>query len=160
MQPTDFPIQEPVDFPLSFSQESLWFLQQLEPGLTAYNRVHLFRLRGQLDATALEKSIDAILRRHAILHANFFFLGGNPIQRIGTHAKQSLEVVDLVSLLEEERLPAAFGLAVEEANRPFALERESLCRIRLLRFGGVNTFKMIEDLPYILEPVAITKSGR
>ena len=131
----DIPTQERIDFPLSFSQESLWFLQQLEPGLTAYNRVYLFRLRGPLDVDVLEKSIDAILRRHAILRANFFSTGGNPIQRIGTYARRSLDVVDLGSLLEGERLAAAVGQAVEEANRPFAFDRESLCRTRLFRFA-------------------------
>ena len=127
---------ESEGFPLSPFQEALWFLQQLTPGLTAYNRVFLYRLTGPLDIPTLEKSVNAVILRQASLRANFQSAAGVPMQRITPYAGRPLETVDLTSLPEQERIPAAIRQAEAESARPFALSSEPLCRIRVLHLGA------------------------
>ena len=67
--------------PLSFAQERLWFLDQLEPGDTAYNVPFHLRLTGTLDIDALRRSINEIVRRHDILRTTFPAVDGGPVQR-------------------------------------------------------------------------------
>src|SRR5262245_42177166 len=68
--------------PLSFAQQRLWFIDQLEPGSPAYHVATSLRLRGSLDAVALEKSIAPIIERHEILRTRFPSIDGTPIQVI------------------------------------------------------------------------------
>ena len=66
--------------PLSFAQERLWFLEQLEPGSAVYNICRASRLTGQLNVTALEASLTEILRRHEILRSQIRVVEGRPMQ--------------------------------------------------------------------------------
>ncbi len=68
--------------PLSFAQERLWFLDQLEPDSPAYNMPVAVRLRGPLDAAVLEQSLNEIVRRHEVLRATFIDVAGQPEQVI------------------------------------------------------------------------------
>src|ERR1700686_58639 len=68
--------------PLSFAQQRLWFLDQLEPGSPAYNIAGAWRMVGQLDVTALGRSFNEIGRRHESLHTSFVVVGGLPTQVI------------------------------------------------------------------------------
>src|SRR4051812_37442267 len=65
---------------LSFAQERLWFLWQLDPASTAYNRPTFLRLSGPLDYNAFEKALNAVTRRHEILRAFFREDDGEPRQ--------------------------------------------------------------------------------
>ena len=83
------------NLPLSFAQEPLWFLHQLKPG---HNSDHLsagFRLIGQLNVTALEKSLNEIVRRHEILRTTFPSVDGQPIQMINPEFTLRITEVDL-----------------------------------------------------------------
>ena len=66
--------------PLSFAQERLWFLEQLEPGSAVYNICRASRLTGQLNIAALESSLTEILRRHEILRSQIRVVDGRPVQ--------------------------------------------------------------------------------
>ena len=72
--------EEVYAFPLSFAQRRLWFLQQLEPSSAAYNVPFASRLSGRLDASALERALNEIVRRHEILRTTFELLDEEPAQ--------------------------------------------------------------------------------
>ena len=89
--------------PLSFAQERLWFLEQLEPGSAVYNICRASRLTGQLNIAALEASLTEILRRHEILRSQIRVIDGRPVQITVSVPKFELPVTDLRSLTETER---------------------------------------------------------
>src|SRR5687767_2867420 len=72
--------------PLSFAQQRLWFLQQLEPQSAAYNVVSALRLTGPLDLRALQEAIERVHERHAVLRARFPAPDGTPVQTISAPA--------------------------------------------------------------------------
>jgi hypothetical protein len=100
--------------PLSFAQQRLWFLQQLDPSSTAYNIHFGVRLTGRLDVAALEHTLGEIVRRHEVLRTAFPSVDGTPVQLIAAEQAQRIEVVDLSQLAEEESEREAHRLAREE----------------------------------------------
>lgn len=123
------------DLPLSFAQQRLWFMDQLEPGSSTYNLASAIRLKGNLDVPALQRSMDSILSRHEALRTTFNTVKGRPIQRIMPEFQVSLNVVDLRHLPEAEREATMRRLATEEAHQPFDLTHGPLLRTQLLRLG-------------------------
>lgn len=121
------------DLPLSFSQQRLWFLDQLEPDSPFYNNPLALRVKGALDKAALEQSLNAVIGRHEILRTSFGTRDGRPVQVITPSLSLTLEVEDLGHLPEPDRLSEALRLAVAEAQLPFDLSRAPLLRTRLLR---------------------------
>ncbi|HEX6912007.1 MAG TPA: amino acid adenylation domain-containing protein, partial [Longimicrobium sp.] len=75
-------VTEGVDLPLSFAQEGLWFVDRLDPGSSVYNVPFTTRLRGPLDAAALERALDEIVRRHGALRTRFVEVDSWPVQRV------------------------------------------------------------------------------
>jgi amino acid adenylation domain-containing protein len=123
------------DLPLSFAQERLWFLDQLEPGSTVYNLANGMRLKGTLRAAALEQSLNEIVRRHEALRTTFKSVEGSPRQVVTSGLTLALPVVDLSNLSAAEREAEAQRLADEENQRAFDLGRGPLLRAKLLRLG-------------------------
>src|SRR5262249_38087590 len=120
--------------PLSFAQERLWFLDQLEPARPFYNVPQAFRLKGPLNIGALERTLSEIVRRHEILRTTFGAgPRGAPEQWIAEPRLVELPVLDLQGLGETDRWERARELANEEARAPFDLARGPLMRARLLR---------------------------
>ncbi len=122
-------------FPLSFAQQRLWFIDQLEPGSSAYNISAAVRLAGTLDFGALWKSLNEIIRRHKVLRTTFATDAGRPVQVIGPFLKQTLPVVDLGGLSVNERETNTRRLAAQEARLPFDLAHGPLTRVTLLRLA-------------------------
>ena len=120
---------------LSFSQERLWFLHQMDPQSSAYNLFHGFRLHGSLDVTALEQTLQEIVRRHEILRTTFTNVGDRPIQRIAASSSVSLAVCDLSALEKDECAAEVERVAHETAYTPFDLEAGPLLRAELLRLS-------------------------
>src|SRR5579872_5297653 len=118
--------------PLSFAQQRLWFLDQLEPGNSMYNIPSVSRLRGPLDANAVKRCFDAVIGRHEALRTTFQAVDGRPRQVIAESFDFSLPAFDLRQLSESNREVEALRLAEEEANRPFNLSRDLLLRARLI----------------------------
>src|SRR5258708_14791883 len=104
--------------PLSFAQERLWFLEQLEPGRSVYNVPVGLRLSGRLNEGALAESLDEIVHRHEALRTTFHSRAGRPAQRIAPEASVGLPGVDLTHLAQCQREREAPRLAREEARRP------------------------------------------
>ncbi|HWG89524.1 MAG TPA: condensation domain-containing protein, partial [Candidatus Thermoplasmatota archaeon] len=93
----------PEPAPLSFSQERLWFLHQLDPASPAYNMIVAHRLEGALDVPVLEKALNEVLRRQEALRTTFSEASGSPRQIVAPYAPLALPVVDLTALPEAER---------------------------------------------------------
>jgi aspartate racemase len=121
--------------PLSFLQERLWLLDQLEPGSAAYNRPLALRLTGLLDESALRQALRTIIDRHEILRTRFTNQGGQPAQVISPTLALDLRIIDLSALDPTEREPRARDLATVEALRPFDLSKDPVFRATLLRLG-------------------------
>ena len=122
--------------PLSFSQERLWFLDQLDPGNHTYNMPGAIRLKGVLNLVCLQQALDAILSRHEILRTNFSMVDNQPVQIIAPPRPLPLTLIDLSDLPAKEQSAEAKRLAEEEAQRPFDLRNDLLVRASLLK---VNT---------------------
>jgi amino acid adenylation domain-containing protein len=129
------PADRRQDLPLSFAQQRLWFFDQLEPGNLFYNLPNAIRLTGNLDVTALERSVRAIVQRHEALRSTFASKNGQPYQFIEPEAAVTLPVVDLSGLAENERETQAKDLASREARRSFDLSKGPLIRVTLLRLA-------------------------
>ncbi|HEY0378532.1 MAG TPA: condensation domain-containing protein, partial [Pyrinomonadaceae bacterium] len=120
--------------PLSFAQQRLWFIDQLESGSAFYNMPTALRLTGRLDLNALRQALGEIVRRHEILRTHFVTVEGEPAQRISEAREVSVVVTDL-SELGERAAGEAERLAREEAQRPFELSRGPMLRVQVLRLG-------------------------
>ncbi|HEX4494362.1 MAG TPA: non-ribosomal peptide synthase/polyketide synthase [Thermoanaerobaculia bacterium] len=127
------PMPRQGDILLSFAQERLWFIDQLQPGSPAYNMPAAVRLGGALDVTAFRRGLQEIADRHEALRTTFLGQGGRPLQRIAAEMRLDVPVVDLRSLPSAEREAAVRRLATEEARRPFDLATGPLLRATLLR---------------------------
>ena len=122
--------------PLSFAQERLWFLHQLEPDSIAYNMPTALRLTGRLNTDALVWGINEIIRRHESLRTTFRLLDNQPVQVIAEQLTLKMPVVDLQTFPAEEREAKVMRLATEEAQRLFDIETGPLVRARLLRLNA------------------------
>ena len=125
---------------LSFGQQRLWFLDQLDEG-GAYHVARAFRLRGDLDLPSLERSLVEIATRHESLRTRFVTVDGRGEQRIEERVDLPLSRVDLGAHPEPER--EARRLAGEELGRPFDLSRAPLARASLLRLGPRDHVLMV-----------------
>src|SRR5690348_12282025 len=96
--------REPSQAPLSFAQQRLWFLDQLEPNSPLYNIGAIARVEGVLEISVLRQALDALVARHETLRTRFSCPEESPVQLIDPHGDFSLKVVDLTNLPEEERL--------------------------------------------------------
>ncbi len=125
------------DLPLSFGQQRLWFLDQLEPGNPAYNIPAAVRLSGALDVAAFGRAVTEMVRRHEVLRTTFPEAGGEPRQEIAPPpAELPLPRIDLSGLPAARRDPAARELALQAARQPFDLGRDTLARVLLLRLAA------------------------
>ena len=105
---------EAFAFPLSFAQQRLWFLDQLEPGNPIYNIPSALRLAGSLNITALEQSFNEIVRRHKVLRTTFAMMDEQPVQVIVPELRITLPVADLKELSEAEREAMVRRLMAED----------------------------------------------
>ncbi|HEV7517347.1 MAG TPA: condensation domain-containing protein, partial [Thermoanaerobaculia bacterium] len=121
---------------LSFSQERLWFLDQLEPGRATYNVPAAVVLRGALKVAALAASLGEIVRRHEVLRTRFVPAAGRPRPVVAEPSGATLPVVDLGALPRGRRELLAQSLAGAEARRPFDLARGPVVRWTVLRLSG------------------------
>lgn len=129
------PVSREDDLPLSFAQQRLWFLDQLEPNSAFYNIPTALRLAGSLNLEALEQSVQEIIRRHESLRTIFQEQDGTPHQVISGKLELAIEQIGLDSLPEQERETAILKLAQEEAQKPFNLSQGPLLRFTLINVG-------------------------
>ena len=119
--------------PLSFAQQRLWFLTQLEPDNSAYNIPQTFRLRGKLNLSALRQAINAVVARHETLRARFRLLKGVPVQLVSRSAQIRVPLIDIEALAPEQRETEGQRLRKAESLQPFDLAREFPIRASVVR---------------------------
>ncbi|RYZ43248.1 MAG: non-ribosomal peptide synthetase [Myxococcaceae bacterium] len=119
--------------PLSFAQQRLWLLEQLQPGDVAYNIPAALRLTGRVDTEALRRAFEAVVARHDSLRTTLVTHEGQPAQHLHAPTPWSLPLLDVSSLPEAQREQEARDLANREARRPFDLEAGPLLRTALVR---------------------------
>ncbi|MGC0779176.1 MAG: amino acid adenylation domain-containing protein, partial [Candidatus Acidiferrum sp.] len=135
LAPPILPVPRNGDLTLSFGQQRLWFFDQLEPGLSAYNIPAAVRLKGPLNLAALERSLNEIVQRHESLRTTFGKVEGRPTQVIAPTLTVKLPVVDLRNLPASQRDIEVRRLVTAEAQRPFDLSTGPLIRGTVLRLA-------------------------
>jgi amino acid adenylation domain-containing protein len=137
--------------PLSFAQQRLWFMDQLEPNNPLYNVSHITRMYGALQVAALEQSLNEIVRRHEALRTTFRAVNEKPIQVIRPSLPLALAITDLSSLPPSEREAQARHIATQEVKCPFDLSTGPLLRALLIKLDDndhalvLNTHHIISD---------------
>lgn len=129
--------------PLSFAQERLWFLEQLEPGI-AFNNIPLaFRVTGTLNAAALELALCEMIRRHEPFRTTFNADNGQPVALAVPLPSFAVQAYDLSALPEAKREAETQRLMAEGAQQPFDLTRSPLLRATLLRLSATEHFLVL-----------------
>ncbi|MBD2194868.1 MULTISPECIES: non-ribosomal peptide synthetase [Calothrix] len=131
------------NLPLSFAQERLWLLNQLEPDNPFYNEQIALQLHGQLNITALEQSLNQIIARHEALRTNFRTINDQPVQVIADKLNLSILVLDLTNLPASERAIATQQLAIAETTKPFDLANSPLIRVSVLKLTDTENILLI-----------------
>lgn len=130
------PVSRDEKLPLSFPEERLWLLDQLQPGNLAQNLPFTFRLTGTLNRDALQRSLLELLERHESLRSCFIEVEGQPARAIATAtASLNFEVIDLRPLPKAEQEQQVQQVIQQEVDRPFNLKAGQLLRVRLLQLG-------------------------
>jgi amino acid adenylation domain-containing protein len=127
------PVPRSEELPLSFAQQRLWFLEQLQPGTAVYHIPAAVRLTGQLNISILQRSLNAILQRHEVLRTNFPAIAGIPTIQITPERAIALPIVDLSGLNPLDQEVEIRRVAVQSASTPFDLATDLLMRVVLLR---------------------------
>jgi amino acid adenylation domain-containing protein len=122
-------------FPLSFAQQRLWFLDQLEPDSPRYNMPIVIELSGPLDVRALEQSVNTVVRRHEALRTGFVVVDGTPQQLVHAAAPVVLPQHDLSPLPAAEQTTRLHAQIQAAARQPFDLRQPPLLRATLLRLA-------------------------
>jgi amino acid adenylation domain-containing protein len=131
--PRRAPGEEPV---LSFGQQRLWFIEQLQPGGAAYHIPSAVRIRGALDARVLASCLTEVARRHETLRTGFAMRDGEPAPVIAAEPRLPLAVVDLSALPEPRREGEASRAVHAQVGKPFDLARPPLARTSLVRLAA------------------------
>ena len=130
--PPILPRAKDAELSLSFAQQRLWFLEQLQPNSALYNIPEALRLVGTLNQAALEQSLQEIIQRHEALHTNFIAVDGQARQIIQTRTDWQFSVVDLQHLPVNQQEITVQQLAQQQALQPFNLATQPLIRATLL----------------------------
>ena len=121
--------------PLSFAQQRLWFLDQLEGASATYNMPVTVRLEGPLNLRALEQVFKEIVRRHESLRSNFLAENGQSRLVIHDSVDVQTRLIDISGGAPEQQEERMMALAVQEAQTPFDLARDQLLRTTLIKLN-------------------------
>ncbi|AVJ23688.1 MULTISPECIES: non-ribosomal peptide synthetase [Pseudomonas] len=121
--------------PLSYSQQRMWFLWQMEPDSPAYNVGGMARLRGVLDVGRFEAALQALIMRHETLRTTFPSVDGVACQKVSAQTGVRMDWQDFSALNEPQRQQRLQQLADVEAHTPFNLETGPLLRACLVKAG-------------------------
>lgn len=118
---------------LSYEQERLWFLHQMNPDNPANNRPCLIRISGILDEKLLRMALNRLVYRHSIIRAHFPQKDGVPYQLIHPYCELPIELIDFLSWSEEDRQIEIDRMIQKEIRKPFRIDYDMLIRIKILR---------------------------
>ena len=128
------PAERGGPLPLSFAQQRLWFLAQIGAS-EAYHVYYGWRVKGQLDRSALRRALDRIVARHEALRTTFIVIEGQPIQRIAAAEESRFHLVEHDLVGTPDAQTKLEHLVRAEARAGFDLEAGPLIRGRLIRLG-------------------------
>ncbi|OYE03038.1 non-ribosomal peptide synthetase [Nostoc sp. 'Peltigera membranacea cyanobiont' 232] len=126
------------NLPLSWGQEQLWFLAQLQPDTPVYNEPCTIRFPRAININVLDKALNEIIKRHESLRTRFLTVDGQPVQVIAPPDTFNLAVVDLRQLPQQEREAEALRLATIDAKQLFNLTTGPLWRATLMQLADVD----------------------
>ncbi|HEX6910047.1 MAG TPA: amino acid adenylation domain-containing protein, partial [Longimicrobium sp.] len=135
------PVDRTVPLPLSPAQEAVWFFERLSPGMRSYQFQAALRMRGALDAAALERALGEIVRRHEIFRTVFRPVDGQPMQLVQPPWPVHLPVIDATGL-SAQALERRYG---EEFARPFDVGALPLVRWTLFRTGPAEHVLLVVE---------------
>ncbi|MBV9791291.1 MAG: non-ribosomal peptide synthetase, partial [Chloroflexi bacterium] len=135
--------------PLSFGQQRLWFLDQLEPSNPSYNGPSAVELSGPLDIAVLERSLNEVVRRHETLRTTFAEIDDQPVQVIAPTLTLPLQQIDLRDYPTTEREAEAQRRAHAEFQQPFDLRSGPLLRATLLQLDATE-FLLLFTMHHII----------
>lgn len=121
--------------PVSLTQQRVWFLEQLEPGSSAYLIPLALRVRGAINLEVLQASLDEIIRRHESLRTTFVSQDGQPMQQIAEQLQVTIGLTEVSETSAEEREQAVQAFLQRETQQPFDLTSGPLLRVCLLRLS-------------------------
>ncbi|SEB69854.1 non-ribosomal peptide synthase domain TIGR01720/amino acid adenylation domain-containing protein [Pseudomonas saponiphila] len=121
--------------PLSFAQQRLWFLWQLEPQSSMYNIARALELHGELDIDAVRQAFESLMQRHSVLRTTYSEVEGESWQHVHRQLPLSFAFVDLCALPLAEREAMARQQVQQQAGEPFDLISGPPMRVRLLRLA-------------------------
>ncbi|GAX34041.1 non-ribosomal peptide synthetase [Nodularia sp. NIES-3585] len=130
---------ETQTFPVSFAQQRLWVLAQLEPDSPFYNMFKAVRLHGAVEIEILERSLNEIIRRQEALRTTFSVVEETPVQVIAPHAHIKLSVVNLQGWSEPEQSEQLQLLATQDQLQPFDLTQGLLLRVTLVQLKSESS---------------------
>jgi amino acid adenylation domain-containing protein len=143
-QPNQRQLEEDIFiFPASFAQQRLWFVEQLLPGTSLYSIPLVFRLTGSLTRSHLQKSLQAIVRRHEVLRTTFDMVDGQLFQVIAQGSQVPFKATDLRSLSARTREDTALRQIWQEIEQPFCLRTEALLRSHLWQLQDTEHLLLI-----------------
>ena len=121
------------NLPLSYGQERIWFLQELELASPVYNLPSSFKLHGPLDINILQKSFNEIINRHEILRTSISIIEGQPTQFINQNLTISIPIIDLSDLNDLEKSREVDKLILKDSEKAFDLSDPPLIRIKIIQ---------------------------
>ncbi|HEY7219022.1 MAG TPA: condensation domain-containing protein, partial [Candidatus Binatia bacterium] len=130
------PASRDGDLPLSFAQQRLWFIDQLEPNTALYNITKAFRLKGSLSVAALGKALQTIVSRHEVLRTIFAAVDGLAVQVIASDRPAELKIIDVSRVPGSQLDKKIQRLLTQESARPFNLSSDLMLRGTLLQLGA------------------------
>lgn len=135
---TPVPVNGPV--PLSFSQQRLWFMEQLAPGMPNYHIPVCYRLQGNLDTAIVGSALALLMQRQAVLRTVFLNMATGPAQQVLSSLPIPLVIDDVSHLPENDRERRAMAMLTERAQQCFSMSEEPLWRCHLVRVGDGESF--------------------
>ncbi len=148
-RPPIVPVNRDQELPLSFAQQRLWFLAQLEPESPFYNLPETYRIIGPLKVDVLQSSLNEVIKRHEALRTTFHNRNGQPVQVIHEPFEVEIPVTDLTHLPPEEREQEVQRIINEQAWRYIAIDQLPLFHLELLR-TGINEHVVILIMHHII----------
>lgn len=139
------PASRPGNLPLSFAQQRLWFLDQLEPNSPVYNMSAAIRMQGELHIEALQQSIRAIAQRHETLRTTFTTAEGQPVQVINPDVEMRLPLLDFSAFPPDK----ALEWINQTTQKPFNLQQGPLFRAELIRLQA-SEYILVLTLHHII----------
>jgi amino acid adenylation domain-containing protein len=131
--------------PLSFSQERLWFLHQLDEQSVSYHVPRMIRIRGKMDVSLFERTYSEIIRRHEIWRTVFPTVNGQPVQQILEPFEVKIPVIDWSGFNREEQERKTAEFVAREGRREFDFEKEILLRITMLKLAEEHHVLVISE---------------